>query len=239
MSETPEHAHDFVREKVEAIVADGQNVRAQVSQLVTESADRFQLNREGLIGLTQSVLDATATAVDKVVPHDPASVLRQVVDGLGDGLSAAALASRLAVEEAEAQRKSFADEDLSKLNKDLKAIGNLFVDTVFTAAKKARSVTATQLTTLRDHATTTVKRIQPSLESAISAVQKHPLQFAKESVGAGLAMSRQAVGTLFGAVGRTLQKAGQVITGDKPGEKKLSPAASESAAPPGGGEKSS
>src|SRR5947207_996582 len=84
---------------------------------------------------------------------------------------------RLEVEEAEAQRKTFAAEDLTKLNGDLRALGTMFVDTVADTARKFQSVTTAQLTALRDHAVATKQRIQPSLEAAMTAVQKHPLQF--------------------------------------------------------------
>ncbi len=216
MSEPPEITPTEVQEQAEVIVTQGQDVRGRVSQLVSRAAEKCCLKPEGLLGLARSVLDGAAAAVNRAVPPQPESVLRQVVDGLGDGLATLALAARLAVEEANAQRKTFAAEDLTKFHTDLRAVGTKFVDTVSEYANKFRSVTAAQLGALREHATATVQRIQPGLEAAVSAAQQHPLQLGKESVGAGLTLSRQALGALFDTIGRGLQEAGKRLSGTGP-----------------------
>jgi ElaB/YqjD/DUF883 family membrane-anchored ribosome-binding protein len=214
-AELPNETDAAIREQAGAIVAQGQDVRSRIGQLVTETAGRFHLDRDGLVRLTRSVLEGTRDAVDRAVGHDPGSVLRQVVDGLGDGFSAAALACRLAFEEARARGKTFADEDLHKLRDDLKTLGKQFVDTVTTVAGRFRSVAADQLAALRSHAENTRQRVQPALESALAAAREHPLRFTGESAGAGLAVSRQALGSLFTAIGRRLQEAGQRLSGTK------------------------
>jgi hypothetical protein len=167
-----------------------------------------------LIDLSRSVVDGAVTALDKSVPRDPDSVLRQVIDGLGDGLSTAALATRLAMEEAKAERKRFAEEDLSRMTRDLRTIGDLFVDTVSQAASKVKSMTATELGALRRHSEQTKKRFLPSVSSALASITEQPLQFGKELIEAGVKMSQQALGSLFAAIGRQLEKAGQRLNGE-------------------------
>ena len=114
-----------VKDTVAAIVAEGQNLRAKVSEVVTDAADKASTTRTGLIDLSRSVLDGAVAALDKSVSRDPDSILRQVIDGLGDGLSTTALATRLAMEEAKAEQKRFAEEDLSTTTRDLRAVGDL------------------------------------------------------------------------------------------------------------------
>ena len=188
MSQTQPEVTADVREKVEIIVARGQDIRRQVSQVVAETAQNSHREKEGLIGITRSVMEGAAGAANKAVSHSPESVLRQVIDGLGDGLSAAALAAQLAIEEANARRQAFAQEDLEKLRKELQILHDLFEDTVSSAAGKFKSATAEQLQTLREHALQTNRRIQPSLKAALHAVKEHPLRLARESVEAGLAL---------------------------------------------------
>jgi hypothetical protein len=215
MNADPNPTSAEVQQQVEAIVAEGQDVRGRVSRLVTAAAEKFHNTQEGLLGLARSVLNGAAAAVDRAVSPDPASTLRQIVDGLGDGLSATALASRLAFEEAEAHGQAFARDDLAKFRSDLRALGDMFVDTVAEAARRLRRVTGAELTSVRDHAAATKTRILPAIESALGAAQKHPLQLGKESVEVGLSLSRQALGGLFNAVGRTLQHAGKRLSGEE------------------------
>jgi hypothetical protein len=211
MTENPEA---WVREQAEAVVTQGQDVRKQVAGVVTAGADQFHLNKQGLLALSQSVMDGVKAALDKAVPQDPASVLRQVIDGVGDGLSSTALAARLAVEEAQAQQKNFADEDLSRMSTDLRTVGNQFVDIVSGTSKKFRSVTGAELSSLRHHAEQTVKRILPTINTTLAVMAKHPLQFGQESVEAGVRLSKQALGSLFAAVGHRMEEASKRLSGD-------------------------
>ncbi len=213
MNEPQKNIEDYIQEQARAIVAEGREVRARIARLVTETVEKFHLERQGLIGLARSVLEGTQAAVDRAVGHDADSVLYQVVDGLGDGFSATALACRLAFEEARAQGKSFASEDLAKLRGDLKALADLFVETVSTTTSKFRSLAADQVRSVRAHADRTRARVLPALESALAAARQHSLELAGASVATGLAESRQALGDLFSVVGRRLQEAGQRMTG--------------------------
>jgi hypothetical protein len=217
MSEQKVDSDSSVRDQVEAIVKNGQEIRIQVSQVVGEAIKKQPASKEGLLGLAKSVLDSAVMAVDKSVSHDPDSALRQVVDGLGDGLSTAAMACRLALEEAEAKRRSFAGEDLAKLNKDLRTLGDLFADTVSDSFQKLLTMTGQQVSALREHAVRTGRKIQPSIASALSAAGKHPIQLGKESVSAGLNVSRLALGGLFTAVGKSMEEAGNRLKADRAG----------------------
>ncbi|MCE9534251.1 MAG: hypothetical protein K8T89_24490 [Planctomycetes bacterium] len=215
MNSGTDNPQPFIQAKIEAIVAQGDEVRKKVSELVTGSADNLHFSKQGMIDLSRSVMEGATAALDKAVPKDPQHVLRQVIDGLGDGLSTAALATRLAMEEAKAQNKSFADEDLSKMTADLRTVGDLFVDTVSQTAKKFKSISAAELGALRTHSEQTVKRLLPSINSTIAAIAERPLQFGKESFEAGISLSKQALGSLFGAVGRRMEEASKRLTGEE------------------------
>jgi hypothetical protein len=189
-------------------------VRKQVSDAVTAGAEQFQRGQRGLIALARSVMDEATAALDKAAPQDPGSVLRQVIDGLGDGLSTAALATRLAFEEAKEKEKSFANDDLSKMSSELRAVGDQFVDAVLQTAKKFKSITGEELSALRTHAEQTMKRLVPSINLTLATIAEHPLQMGKESFEAGVKLSSQALGSLFAAVGRRMEDASKRLTRD-------------------------
>jgi Family of unknown function (DUF6781) len=215
MNSKPEGKNDSIEDTVAAIVTQGNDLRKKISKVVMDSAEKVPTGKKGLMDLSRSVMDGAVAALDKSVSHDPDSVLRQVIDGLGDGLSTAALATRLAMEEARAEEKRFADEDLTKMTKDLRTVGELFVNTVSDAASRFKSITESEMSSLRRHAEKTMKRLLPSINSALVTIKEHPLQFGKESIEAGVNMTRQAFGSLFAAIGRQFEKASKQITGEE------------------------
>lgn len=212
-SRTIDGEETALQKKIEGIVSDGRDVQNRISQVVTEEANKFQLNQQGLLALSRSIMDGATAALTRAMPNKPDSVLRPVIDGLGDGLGTAALAARLAFEEAKAQEKSFADEDLTKLSTDLRTLGDLFVDTVSHTANKFKSLTATELGALRKHVEQVAKRLMPAIESTLTAVKEHPFQFSNESVEMGVSATKQALGGLFAAIARRMQEASQTLLG--------------------------
>lgn len=200
-----------IREEAAAIINQGGPIRERISQLVANAAEQAQQSGQGLMGLAQSVMDATVSAVNQSLPPDANSALRQVIDGLSDGVSKAALATKMAVNESVASSKSFANEDLQKVVGDVKTLKEMYLQTMTDALGKLKDLTGTQLGDLQKHAANAQETVLPALQSAFEAAYNHPVQLGKESVQAGLDLSRHSVGGLFSAIGKLLQDAGQKI----------------------------
>lgn len=200
-----------IREEAAAIINQGGPIRERISQLVAGAAEQAQQSGQGLMGLAQSVMDATVSAVNQSLPPDANSALRQVIDGLSDGVSKAALATKMAVNESVASSKSFANEDLQKVVGDVKTLKEMYLQTMTDALGKLKDMTGTQLGDLQKHAANAQETVLPALQSAFEAAYNHPVQLGKESVQAGLDLSRHSVGGLFSAIGKLLQDAGQKI----------------------------
>jgi len=213
MDERTEARSVPVSQRVEAIVGAGRDVRRDVGALVVETAGRFQAGGEGLVGLCRSVMKGVADAFRKSVPEDPESTLRQVVDGLGDGLSTAAHATQLAVSEAKTKGEQFAQTDVEKAAADLQALSNAFVGTVEQAATGLKTHLASQSSDLASHAKNTLRHMKPSIAAALAAARQHPVALGKEALGAGAKATRQTAGLLFAAIGELLQDAGQRLKG--------------------------
>lgn len=211
---------DRVRTEAENIVDQGGPIRERVKQLVAEAAEQAQQGGEGLLGLAQSIMEAAVDTVNKSLPQDPNSTLRQVIDGLGDGLSQAALATKMAVSESVSSSKAFADEDLQKVVGDVKTLKEMYLQTMTDALGKLKNLSSAQVSDLRSHAANAQKSVLPSLQSAFEAVMNHPIDFGKESVQTGFEISRQSVGGLFSAVGKLLQDAGHRIQSERPADER-------------------
>ena len=198
------------------IVTSGTDIRPRVAEIVAQNAGPSQQSG-GLLTLIRAVLDGALAGLTRSVPKDRDDVLRQVVDGLGDGLSRAALAGRLALEEAGGASRRFAGEDLARLRDDLTAVRDLFAETVERGVSAGKTFTIGQVANARTHAERVVQRLGPALAQVLDAVRQHPVAFAGESLQAGVSAGQCATGALFQALGRMLQRAGdQMRQEDEP-----------------------
>ncbi len=193
------------------IVKSRTDVRGRLAETVSRAACHSQQSGEGLIAVVRSVIDGARDGVAAAVPADRDDVLRQVVDALGDGLSQAALAGQFALQEAAGASRQYAKEDLVRFRDDLTTLRDLFAETVGKELKACKSLTADQLSAARRHAERVAKHLGPALTTALKAVEQHPVVFAREGVQAGVSAAGSATGSLFQALGRLLQRAGDEL----------------------------
>ena len=213
VSDIPEPTPDAVQQQAEAIVAGGGDIRAKIARLVAETSATFQRSGEGLITLARSILAGAGDALEKGTGSlPPGGSFRQVIDGLGDGLSTAATSARLALEEARSKGQRFAAEDLNRIKRDLGNLTSLYAQTLSEALARVRSEVSSELGDLKTHADRAKDQVVPSVQSALDAVVADPIGVGKESVQASLTASRHAAGSLFTAIGKLLQQAGQRLS---------------------------
>ncbi|MEO1583156.1 MAG: DUF6781 family protein [Planctomycetota bacterium] len=207
-----------VRETIGRIASEGEDVTRRVREAVEAAAeslgDAGGSAQHRLTSLVSAAIDGASSAVADATPEEAQSTLRQVIDGLGEGLQRTANATRLAVEESASGGKAYAAEDLRGIADDFKSIGELFAETVEKHASGIMGQAAEQVAAVRSHAERTIEGVRPSLESAASAAMKDPSALAGEAAEAAVDMARQAAGSLFGAVGKMLTDAGDRL--DKP-----------------------
>jgi hypothetical protein len=206
-TDTTDYTED-VKTRAEEIVASGADVRPRLTDVVAHYAPRSQQSAGGLVALLQATVDGAREGLARSVPEDRGDVLRQVVDALGDGLSQAALAGQLTLQEAASSSRKFADEDLARLRNDLIAVRDLFAETVDRELSTSKALTADQVAAARRHTKRVVKRLGPAVAQALDAVRQHPVDFAREGLQAGASAGQSAAGSLFQALGRMLQRAG-------------------------------
>jgi GGDEF domain-containing protein len=211
MSTTTTDLNAAVKARAEEIVADGEHIRPRLAEVVTQNVCQSHQSGEGLVGLVRAVVDGAREGLARAVPEDRDDVLRQVVDALGDGLSRTALAGRLAVEEGVAASRQYAKEDLVRLGDDLTAIRELFTETVARGLSTCKALTASQVAAAQAHAERVAERLGPKIAQAHDAVRRHPIEFAREGLQAGVSMGQGAAGALFQALGRLLERAGDQL----------------------------
>jgi hypothetical protein len=196
------------------IASEGRAVRDRIRSLLVDSVRERKLSLDEVGGAVRQVVDGAVNGVRDSVPDKQASVLGEVVDGLGEGLSAAANATRLALEEARGRGESFAQEDVDKAVEDLKALEDLFTKTVSDLARRAGSELSGQAKDLGAHAKRTAEHLRPAVESAVKEAARHPVQMARDSATAGLKAAPKAAGMLLQAAAGMLEGAADLLTGE-------------------------
>lgn len=208
-------------EEVERIVASGERVRERVHAAVTDAASRAAEGANTLqsdaVALGRSALEGAARALERAIPTEQDSSLRKVIEGVGDALVRTAQATSLAVREASASGRAFAQDDLKRVAADLRSMRGLFVESVSGALKRLYAHGGERFDALRSHAERTAASIEPSVKSALDAVAGDPLGTAGEAARAATGLAREGAGALFRTMGTLLQRVGDRIT---PGERR-------------------
>ncbi len=109
-------------QEAEHIAAEGQDVRERVRRLVVNTIQQRRLSFDELNDVTRHVLQGASAGVKQATPEKQRTVLNSVIDGLADSYATAANATRLAFEEANRRRQSFAQEDLQQTLRELRPL---------------------------------------------------------------------------------------------------------------------
>jgi ElaB/YqjD/DUF883 family membrane-anchored ribosome-binding protein len=199
-------------ERIRAIIEDGSDVRGKISDAVRQAAAAIHETGESLGDVSKSVIDeAVGAAKDEA---SSGKVLREVIDGVGDGFGSAAQAVDLAMAEARSKGHEFASEDLRAAADDFRSLGQLLVETTGRAIREAGSFVKDQAGDLTEHAERAANRVRPDLESAASAAASDLGGTIKEAARVGASAARQGSGTLFAIMGELMQKAGNSLKVD-------------------------
>lgn len=207
----PHDVASRLKRAAEEIVKRGKDVRTEISRLVSEASASLQHGKDGLISLTKAVAEGAASGAKQTMPEDADSLLRPVVSGLSDGFTKVAQAVKFATQESGSKGKEFAKEDLDKVAKDLRGVGDGFVTTVQQAVGSVSGHVTDQAKSLLGHAKNALKDMQPALDAAIASAKQDPVKLGKETVMAGASAARQAAGVLFSEIGAIMQSAGQKL----------------------------
>lgn len=213
-------AAEAAGEQAERIAAEGEDVRDRVRRLVVETVQQRKLSFDQLNEVGESVLHGASEGVKNAGASEQRAVLRAVIDGVADSYATAANATRLALEEANTRRQTFAQEDLQHAIREIKALDERFLRMVSRTAERGWGTVTEQVKDLKDHAQRAAQGIRPSMESALSAARQQPGKLAGEAASAGLDATRQTAGALLQAMAGLFQGAGEALSQPRDEENK-------------------
>lgn len=198
--------------QAEKIAAEDRDVRERMRDLITDLASGKLPRLSELGAEAERAAEGAARGVRSLAGDRREAVIGDVVDGLADGLTRAANATRLAAEEARARGESFMREDLERTTDDLRAMERLFTESTMRLVRRAGQESSDQLRDLTRHVERAAEGLRPAVESAVRAIREHPLQAAGETAAAGLEATRRVAGSFLDAVSGVLQGAGDALS---------------------------
>jgi hypothetical protein len=205
-----------LRQAVAGIAAEGRAVRERVADAVADAGQRASEAKDTLLEVARDTAAGAREGLEKRAEADRNRTLREVLDGLGDGLGRTAHSAQLAFEEAAGRGRAYAEEDLAKLRRDFESLGNGLSG----AVRNGLGAVLEQTADAAEHVERTAAGLRPSIEQVLSAARRDPGGLARGAVDASLGAGREAAGALFESMGRLLGRAGERLRRrpDAPGD---------------------
>lgn len=163
-------ASDLRRQGREAVEGP-QATREAVRDVVMRALSNRPLEEGQIRDVLRSVLEGAA----EVVPDDEAEsveALRQTVAGIDDALERAAMASKLAIEEARSQAAAFSEQDLRRAVDDLATLDRLYFEALVAVVKSGTKVSARIIGDLAEHLQHTGTRTGTAVREALAALER-------------------------------------------------------------------
>lgn len=204
-----ESLQEQLRQQAQTIAQQGAQVREKISELSAGAADQFYGTAEGLVGLTRAVMNGAAEGARQATARPEGAVLREVIQGLSEGLGKSALALQLTLAESQSQGARFAREDLEHAASDFRQAAEMLAEVAGTAAGRLGMQAADQAREMAEHARKSLEALRPPLEAALDAAKEHPVNFSKAAWHTGAAAARHATGTLFKELAARLDRTGE------------------------------
>jgi hypothetical protein len=213
MTDPSRDALDSIRRSVEDAVAAGEDVRRATESALRATGDQIEAGGTRFAKAAESALDGAVEGAKKA-GGDADGPLRDVLDGLGDAVTSAANASRLAMQEAAGTGRRFAEEDLRHARDEMRTLSELFGRTLTDSLGRATGRSREAIHDLEQHAARVAERVGPSLQDAMRAAAADPVALARETAEASVKATGAVVSSVFESMGRLLEDTGRAM-GDR------------------------
>ncbi len=180
-------------------------IAKDIRQLVVQTLKEGKFEPETIKQTLRQVLEGASEGSSYQLGENT-EALEQVVSGIDAALIQVAGASKLAIEEANANLQDFSDHDLKRALTDLRELESLFLDTLSEVAHKGQDTTKATLTGLLEHLQNSGSSVGNSVTKILSDLHHdlskggrlEKIQAAEMAKSAGISFARMASGMLAG-----------------------------------------
>jgi hypothetical protein len=146
--------------------------------------------------LAREVIDSAAKSIDKSIPASRRNVLRQVYDGLSEGVHTAASAGSALASDAAERVHKVTSKDAPAAAKRIQEANDQLIEAVKSVASKANKQVREELHTILEHANKAAPKVTAAARGAYEAADGRWGELTTEAARAGSRAATQAVGTL-------------------------------------------
>ena len=209
-----ENVNQKTEEAARAAVEDGDDIREAVRNITLKALSEGQLDLRRMREVVQAVLRGASVGII-MKGTETKQALQEAMAGVDEALAASAEASKLAIQEAAGSIKDFGTQNLKQAIEDLRALEDMFLDTVISIAKTSNITVKDSLNSLAQHARTSGTLVGKAAAKAAGALSSQLGQNMREGVSAsaesllkaGAQISQAAAGFLDG-LAEALNKTG-------------------------------
>ncbi len=192
-------------------VASGTAVRDRVRELSVGAFRDRKLSLSDLPKLVHEVLHGAAQAVDESIPKSNRNVLREVFDGLSEGVHAIASAGSASVGEIRGRAPAETSKNASHAAARIRAANDDFLGAVKSFAGQTSKQVRVELDSLVARAERTRPKVADSAKKAAKAADGRLNELSGEAADAGVRVVRRAAGALAMGAGGFLEGLAEAI----------------------------
>ncbi|MBN9890216.1 DUF6781 family protein [Salipiger abyssi] len=160
-----------LRQQGREAVEGPQATREAVRDVVVRALSNRPLEEGRVRDVVHAVLEGAVEAAPKG-SAESVEALRQAVAGIDDALERAAMASKLAIEEARSQAAAFSEQDLRRAVDDLATLDRLYFEALASVVKNGTKVSARIIGDLAEHMRRTGTRTGAAVHEALAALER-------------------------------------------------------------------
>jgi len=192
--------------------AEGTAVRDRVRELSIAAFRDRDLSLNDVSKLVQEVLEGATESVEKSIPSSQRNVLREVFDGLSEGVHAIATAGSAVVKVAREQGRTVTGKNVSVAMKRVRTANADFLGAVKNFAGKASKMVRKELDALVAQAEKAGPQVARSVKKAAQAADGRLIELADETTRASVRVARRAVGGLAMGAGGLFEGLAEAVT---------------------------
>ncbi|MFN7375505.1 MAG: DUF6781 family protein [bacterium] len=171
-------------------------LRSHVRETTVNAFRDGKFSLRDVKALAREVIESAAKSVDKSIPASRRHVLRQVYDGLSEGLHTAASAGSAIASDAADRARKVATKDAPAAARRIQEANEQLIEAVKSVANKASKQVREELHTIVAKAEKTGPKVTAAARDAYHAADGHWGELTTEAARAGTRAAGRAIGTL-------------------------------------------
>lgn len=193
------------------VAGSGTAVRDRVRELSVRAFRDRQLALSDLSELVHDVLEGAVEGVDASIPRSSRNVLREVFDGLSEGVHAIASAGSAAAGGVRERGETILGKGAPAATKRIQAANEEFLGAVKSFARKTSKEVREELDALVARAERTRPQVASATRKAARAADGRLIELSGETARAGVRIARRAAGSLAMGAGGFLEGIAEAI----------------------------